>query len=60
MPPLRRDVRESRLAGSRIEPELPRRKRLRLAGSDYSELEADLVTICTRKRQQLLGEIVNG
>jgi putative transposase len=43
-----------------LKPELPRRKRLRLAGFDYSEFGAYFVTICTRKRECLLGEVVGG
>jgi putative transposase len=43
-----------------LKPELPHRKRLRLAGFDYSELGAYFVTICTRNRQHLLGEIEDG
>jgi putative transposase len=41
-------------------PILPRRKQLRLSGFDYSTVGAYFVTICTRNRQLLLGEVVDG
>jgi putative transposase len=38
--------------------ELPKRKKMRLAGYDYSQHGAYFVTICTKDRRCTLGEIV--
>ena len=37
--------------------ELPRRKKLRLEGYDYSRNGAYFITICTKGRQCLFGEV---
>ena len=39
---------------------LPKRRRTRLAGWDYSASGAYFVTVCTREKQKLLGEVVGG
>ena len=39
---------------------LPKRKTPRLTGWDYSSPGAYFVTVCTREKQQLLGEVVGG
>lgn len=38
--------------------ELPKRKRIRLEGYDYSSCGAYFVTICTQNREMLFGDIV--
>jgi len=38
----------------------PRRRHLRLLGFDYSGESAYFVTICTRNREYLFGDVVNG
>lgn len=40
--------------------ELPKRKRTRLKGYDYSLPGMYFITICTKGRKQLFGEIING
>ncbi len=40
--------------------ELPKRKKLRLEGYDYSSCGAYFVTICVKDRCELLGEIIVG
>jgi len=44
----------------RFEPDKHRRRSIRLENYDYSQAGAYFVTICTRDRACLLGEIVNG
>ncbi len=41
-------------------PELHRRRSLRLQGYDYAQAGAYFVTLCTRGRECLFGEIVGG
>ena len=40
--------------------ELPKRKRIRLEGYDYSSCGAYFVTICVKDRHKLLGKIIVG
>ncbi len=40
--------------------ELPKRKKIRLDGYDYSSCGAYFVTICVKDRHELLGEIIVG
>ncbi|MEG0484783.1 MAG: transposase [Oscillospiraceae bacterium] len=40
--------------------ELPKRKKLRLNGYEYSSCGAYFVTICVKDRRELLGEIIVG
>jgi len=40
--------------------ELPKRKRMRLAGYDYSACGAYFITICTQKRCETLAKICRG
>ncbi len=40
--------------------ELPKRKKIRLKGYDYSQNGAYFITICTENRANLFGEIKNG
>ncbi|MEG1924112.1 MAG: hypothetical protein RR415_00030 [Ruthenibacterium sp.] len=40
--------------------DLPKRKKTRLEGYDYSSCGAYFVTICVKDRHQLLGEIMVG
>ena len=39
---------------------IPRRKNIRLPGYDYSEAGSYFITIVTKDRQPLFGEVVNG
>jgi putative transposase len=41
-------------------PDRPQRSSLRLKGYDYTQPGAYFVTICTKNRECLLGEIVGG
>ena len=45
---------------SRFDPEKHHRRSIRLPGYDYAQPGAYFVTICTRRREGLLGAIVNG
>lgn len=40
--------------------ELPKRKPVRLKGYDYSQNGAYFVTICTKNRKEILGQIIKG
>ncbi|MFA6947545.1 MAG: transposase [Eubacteriales bacterium] len=40
--------------------DLPKRKRIRLEGYDYSQNGAYFITICTQNRECLLGDIIVG
>jgi putative transposase len=40
-------------------PEIRRRRSIRLRGYDYSSASAYFVTICTKQRECLFGEIVD-
>ena len=41
-------------------PEIYKRRSIRLKGYDYSQSGAYFVTICTWQRECLLGDIING
>jgi REP element-mobilizing transposase RayT len=44
----------------RFNPEIPRRRSIRLRGYDYANDGCYFVTICTYQRECLLGEVVTG
>ena len=44
----------------RFDPDRHHRHSIRLEGYDYSQPGAYFVTVCTRERECLLGEVVNG
>lgn len=48
------------MAKSRYNPQIHHRRSIRLAGYDYTQAGAYFITICTHKRQNLFGDIVNG
>ena len=44
----------------RFDPEKHHRRSIRLGGYDYSQAGAYFVTVCTRNRECLFGEIIDG
>jgi putative transposase len=45
---------------SRYDPDIHHRRSIRLSAYDYTQVGAYFVTICTRERVRLFGEIVDG
>ena len=44
----------------KYDPRQPRRRSIRLRGSDYSQSGAYFVTVCVQNRECMFGEVVNG